>query len=214
MRKQDSAAVMARRTHDRKTLDDFPTPPWATRALFEHVLHTRPEKAWEPSCNRGHMANVIKEYVPEVKTSDVFDYGYPGTEQIDFLSHFDWGRYHRDMMVITNPPFVAAEEFVRMALDHSLSCAVILRLQFAESKGRYERLFSMSPPDVIAQFVERVGMSEGKVDRKATSAMAYAWFVWNRTVDPETGDPLQRAPTEFRWIPPCRAELERVSDYR
>ena len=33
-----SHAVMAQRHEAKDSLDDFPTPPWATRALLEHVL--------------------------------------------------------------------------------------------------------------------------------------------------------------------------------
>jgi len=29
---------MAQRFEALDSLDDFPTPPWATRALFEHIL--------------------------------------------------------------------------------------------------------------------------------------------------------------------------------
>ena len=33
-----SHAVMAQRAELKNSLDDFPTPPWATRALLEHVV--------------------------------------------------------------------------------------------------------------------------------------------------------------------------------
>ena len=33
-----SHAVMAQRVEPKDSADDFPTPPWATRALVEHVL--------------------------------------------------------------------------------------------------------------------------------------------------------------------------------
>ena len=37
-RQNTSYAVMAQRIEAQDSLDDFPTPPWATRALIEHVL--------------------------------------------------------------------------------------------------------------------------------------------------------------------------------
>ncbi len=33
-----SHAVMAQRHEKMDSLDDFPTPPWGTRALMEHVV--------------------------------------------------------------------------------------------------------------------------------------------------------------------------------
>jgi hypothetical protein len=67
----------------------FPTPPWATRALFQHVL---PElkvgevgDIWEPACGEGHMAAIIAEFAAPVAASDVFAYGY-GLTPLDFLT--------------------------------------------------------------------------------------------------------------------------------
>jgi hypothetical protein len=36
-----SHAVMAQRNEAKDSLDDFPTPPWATRTLLEHVIQDR-----------------------------------------------------------------------------------------------------------------------------------------------------------------------------
>jgi hypothetical protein len=61
-----SHAVMAQRVEPKDSADDFPTPPWATRALLEHVLRNPGELATmtclEPACGAGHMAKVLKEY--------------------------------------------------------------------------------------------------------------------------------------------------------
>jgi hypothetical protein len=52
--------------------DDFPTPPWATRALVEHVLgrdSVRGMSCLEPACGRGHMARALREYFGDVVAS-------------------------------------------------------------------------------------------------------------------------------------------------
>ena len=74
-----SPAVMNRRIEPPDSLDDFPTPPWATRVLFEHVLIPAGAdvprlSVWEPACNRGHMAAPIAEYAPHVLATDIADY--------------------------------------------------------------------------------------------------------------------------------------------
>ena len=55
-----SHAVMAQRNESRESLDDFPTPLWAIRALIEHVIHDKAALAsmscLEPACNRGFMS--------------------------------------------------------------------------------------------------------------------------------------------------------------
>jgi hypothetical protein len=73
-----SHAVMAQRIEDKNSLDDFPTPPWATRALIEHILSEHKQglsrlTCLEPACGAGHMAKVLKEYFRQVRASDVHD---------------------------------------------------------------------------------------------------------------------------------------------
>jgi hypothetical protein len=41
MKQNTSHAVMAQRAEAKDSLDNFPTPPWATRALIEHVLDAK-----------------------------------------------------------------------------------------------------------------------------------------------------------------------------
>jgi hypothetical protein len=61
-------AIMGSRVEPSDSLDYFPTPPWATRALIEKVLpqvacrDTGRQIAWEPACGEGHMAEVLAEY--------------------------------------------------------------------------------------------------------------------------------------------------------
>jgi hypothetical protein len=107
--------------------------------------------------------------------------------------------------VITNPPFRLAEEFVNRALTVArVGVAVLARTVFLESLGRYEEIFRHSPPSKFAQFVERVPMVRGRLDRRVTTATGYAWFVWER--QPATTPRLM-------WVPPGRRQLERDADY-
>lgn len=200
-----SHAVMAQRVEPKDSPDDFPTPPWATRGLIEHVLDSSTELAalrcLEPACGAGHMAKVLKEYFGDVHCADAYDYGYGQVR--DFLTYpyetnaVDW--------VITNPPFRLAEEFVIRALRVArLGVAILARTVFLESVGRYKGIFLDAPPSKFAQFVERVPMIRGRLDSKATTATGYAWLVWEKE---STASP------RLMWVPPCRKKLERKSDY-
>jgi hypothetical protein len=202
-----SSAVMQQRIEADDSLDDFPTQPWGTRALVEHVIMPMllpVGPVWEPACNRGFMARPLAEYFNRVLATDVHHYGWSGQQRVeDFLfpslvaeMNIEW--------VITNPPFRLAEQFIAKARDVArVGCAMLVRTSFLEGVGRYQRLFSVNPPTITAQFVERLPMVKGRVDRKASTATSYAWLVWVRGVE--------RQP--FQWIPPCRARLERDSDY-
>ena len=199
-------AVMARRREPPDALDYFPTPPWATRALFRHVLPAlgiaAVGRVWEPACGEGHMAAVIAEFARgPVVASDVFSYGH-GTAPHDFLHNAplaaaDW--------IITNPPFALACEFTLRALSLAADgAAMLVRTQWIEGAGRYEKLFRDRPPALYAPFVERVPMVKGRWDPDASTATAYAWFVWCRHA---------AGPPRVFWIPPgCRASLSRSDD--
>lgn len=200
-----SHAVMAQRVEAKNSPDDFPTPPWATRGLLEHVLEDkaafRAMTCLEPACGAGHMAKVLKEYFGEVLAADAYYYGYGPIR--DFLTF----PYETDAVdwVITNPPFRLAEEFALRALRVARKgVALLARSVFLESIGRYENIFAHSPPTKFAQFVERVPMVKGRLDDRATTATGYAWLVWER-------DATQLP--RLMWVPPCRRNLERAGDY-
>ena len=200
-----SHAVMAQRSEAKDSPDDFPTPPWATRGLLEHVVADRGPfsnmTALEPACGAGHMAKVLIEYFGQVRASDAHFYGYaPVRDYLDVpyeANAVDW--------VITNPPFRLAEEFVQRSLTVArLGVAVLVRTVFIESSGRYRTLFEKNPPTKFAQFVERVPMVRGRLDKKASTATGYAWLVWEKD---------RLSTPRLMWVPPCRKKLERDGDY-
>jgi hypothetical protein len=199
-----SHAVMAQRTEGKQSLDDFPTPLWATRALIEHVVGKDAVvdlTCLEPACGRGHMAVALGEYFSEVKAHDIFDYGFGSVADSQKTKHadnsFDW--------VISNPPFRLAEDFITRSLSIArVGVAMLVRTVFIESVGRYDRLFRPIPPARVAQFTERVPMVKGRVDKKASTATGYAWIVWEKST---------QLGTSLVWIPPSRKSLERDGDY-
>lgn len=204
-----SSAVMQRRAEPHDSLDDFPTPPWAVRALCEgigprNVLAGMTVR--EPAANRGHMAGALAEYFGRVEAADVHDYG-AGFPVRDYLfgpppEMVDW--------TITNPPFRLAEQFIGRALETSREgVAMIVRSAFLEGVGRCERLFSRCPPTIVAQFAERVVMHRGRLSPDGSTATAYCWLIWRR----DAGGDFGTGPTLLQWIGPCRARLERASDY-
>jgi hypothetical protein len=201
-----SHAVMAQRAELKNSLDDFPTPPWATRALAEHVIVSKDSlgamTCLEPACGRGHMAVALAAYFKEVAAYDVFDYGFGRVEDFFKSKHpdqsFDW--------VITNPPFRLGEAFISRSMNIARrGVAMLTRTVFIESVGRYERLFKSNPPSRFAQFTERVPMVKGRVDKKASTATGYSWLVWEKE---------RLGTSEVVWIPPCRKTLERDGDYQ
>jgi hypothetical protein len=197
-----SHAVMAQRTESADSFDDFPTPPWATRALIEHVIgdHWQKNTCLEPGCGAGYMSRTLREYFGEVDAYDALDFGHNETR--DFLTYdykpgqYDW--------IITNPPFKHAEAFLNKSLTiASVGVSIFSRTVFVESVGRYNRIFRDRPPSILAFFSERVPINKGRVAIDNTTATSYSWLVWMKSI----------APKPPMWIPPCRSTLERPEDY-
>jgi hypothetical protein len=138
---------MAQRTEAPDSRDDFPTPPWATRALVAHVLKDfgpfDRQSVLEPACGAGYMARPLAESFGHVLASDIHPYGFGSVR--DYLAV----PYEANAVdgVITNPPFRLAEEFVlRSLIVARKGVAILARTVFIESVGRYRNLFLQRPP--------------------------------------------------------------------
>lgn len=211
MKASGHTAVMASRSEPPDSLDFFPTPPWATRALCEVVLPAQSlakRSVWEPAAGEGHMAEVLAEYFQEIVASDVHDYGRgyavgsfvgQGLDVMEINAPIGW--------VITNPPFNLAADFLERALNEAThGVALLVRLAWLEGGERYETIFRRWPPTAVAIFSERVPMTKGRWDPNASTATAYAWVVWE--IEGPRG-------TRLMWIPPGqRQALERPGDRR
>lgn len=207
-RVRTASATMASRDRAAASLDFFPTPPWATRALIEEVLKPLGllsigclQSVWEPACGAGHMALPLRGYFAEVLATDVYDWGFGSIHGLDFTMAMPGSAPIEPDWVISNPPFVLAERFVDRALTIAkVGVAMLLRLQWLEGGDRYQLLFSGErKPRFVCPFAERVPMIEGAWDPEARSATAYAWFIW------DTARPTL-ARTEIVHIPPGMAE--------
>lgn len=230
-----SSAVMQQRQEARDSLDFFPTPPWATRALCERLavegFELAVQTAWDPACGAGDMQRALAEAFGQALASDVHDYGddWRGAGGLygvcDYLipeARPDWLRRARIDWIITNPPFRLAEDFVRLALvEARVGVAMLVRTAFLEGQERHRTLFGPTPPDLVLQFADRVVMAAGRLRdpavtyldvtagkvRRPSTATAYAWIVWRPSN-------ALRAQPRFGWIDPdARARLTRPGDY-
>ena len=129
----------------------------------------------------------LKDLGHDVISADLVNRGY-GKAGVDFLGCDDITTYGEDIhCIVTNPPYKYAKGFVLKSLEilplDGLVC-MFLKTTFAEGKGRYNDLFSIYPPQLVLQCVERVlcaknGDFEGMM-RGGGSAVAYAWWIWRK----------------------------------
>jgi hypothetical protein len=132
------------------------------------------------------MSETLKNNGYTVFSTDLINRGY-GKGEVDFLKCCDESQ--RD--IVTNPPYKYATEFVYHALDVvSKGCkvAMFLKLQFLEGKKR-KKLFEKHPPKTIYVSSSRLLCAKNgdfKSKEKEGSAVAYAWYVWEKGYEGDT----------------------------
>lgn len=202
--------AMRRVSSYKETKDDFPSPPWVARAFIELVMCGGERRRiaalgnrtiHEPACGRGHMLRTLQEYCNKVRGSDIVNYG-----RNPVLNYLDGPCPVTDFK-ITNPPFKLAEPFFhKMYAESRLGVGLLVRTLWLENAGRYERIFTRTPPTSITVLSERMSAAQGRVVRKNQPFMSHTWFWWDKRV------PLGQ--TVCNWFPPdTQQKFERDEDY-
>ena len=162
--------------------DYYATDPTALEMLLDFEKFS--VNVWECACGEGHLCNVLKKKGYDVKSSDLIDRGYAGTEVIDFLQ-VTAADIKDDVQrdIITNPPYKQAQQFIEHALDISndgTKIAMLLKVQFLESKAR-RKLFDKYPPKYLYISSGRLKCAKnGNFENLGSSAVAYAWYIWEK----------------------------------
>lgn len=176
---------------ERDKNDYYATEPKVAELLLE--VEPDLDNIWECACGEGHLAKVFDKVGKLQAATDLIYRGYGSTVSYNFLKPALMDKdYNGD--IVTNPPYKYAKEFVETALElvsaHRKVC-MFLKLTFLEGKARKE-LFKRYPPKVIYVSSSRLNCARnGDFKRFPSSAVAYAWFVWEKGY---------RGDTVIKWI--------------
>ena len=166
----------------REENDYYATEPIAAKLLLE--VEPQLNNIWECACGEGHLAKVFDSFGKLSKATDLIDRGYGSVE--NFLLN---NEPYKNGDIVTNPPFKYAQKFVELALskvDDGRYVCMFLRLLFLESQSR-RKLFEKQPPKTVYVFSKRVNCAKnGDFITYDSSAVAYAWFVWEKGYKGET----------------------------
>lgn len=168
----------------RRELDFYPTPRPVTIALMDFLFKEERldfnTTIWEPACGDGHMSEVLKEYCPDVYSTDIRDTGYG--DQFDFINNSRENMSGEFDAIITNPPFKLSGQFIEKALKESRVVCMLLKSQYWHAKGRHG-LFIKNPPAYVLPLTWRPDFLEHERkagDKKGAPTMEVAWTVWVR----------------------------------
>lgn len=170
---------------NREAFDYYATDPKAVEMLLE--LEQFAPVIWEPACGEGHISKVLQAHGYEVISTDLVYRGFGDPEPLDFLKETLDG-FEGD--IITNPPYSVGLEFVQRALESIRpggKVAMFLKVQFLEGQKR-GAFFKYTPPRTVYISCSRLSCAKnGDFERFPDSAIAYAWYVWEKGF---TGDPV------------------------
>ena len=170
---------------EREAFDYYATDPKAVEMLLE--LEQFAPVIWEPACGEGHISKVLQAHGYQVISTDLVYRGFGDPEPLDFLKETLDG-FEGD--IITNPPYSTGLEFVQRALESVRpggKVAMFLKVQFLEGQKR-GAFFKNTPPRIV--YISRSRLAcykNGDMSVKPESAIAYAWYVWEKGF---TGDPV------------------------
>lgn len=150
--------------NNRSDNDFYPTPEWATEALFakEHFIGD----VWECAAGDGSMARVIEKH-NFCHSTDII-------EGIDFFSSIE-----KSDNIITNPPYKYALEFINHAKELAdKKIAMLLKLAFLEGQNRYDFFQDEDfPLKSVYVFFKRLNFFPVKT---GAGMIAFAWYVWDK----------------------------------
>ena len=151
--------------------DLYETPEVATLALL--AVEPLPLRILEPACGRGAISKVLRSAGHTVFENDIVDYGQGQDSVQDFLN-FKPAWANEIDAVVTNPPNLLAQHFVRHALTLCPRVFMLLRLTFLESERRRDVL------DEVFRDRLRMMDRDGWAGNRVSNPTAFAWFVWER----------------------------------
>lgn len=173
--------------------DDFyATDPRALDLLINHSpgiwlqcefisLCENKDVIWECACGNGNLSKVLEENGLNVYSSDLKDRGY-GCACIDFLEN---NNFPCARVILTNPPYSLATEFIEHALDilpeYGLYIA-LMNITYLAGQARYKRVYSKGSLREIYVFSKRIECWKNGVlpQDKCGSIANYAWYVFQK----------------------------------
>ena len=166
----------------RNEADFYPTPAWCVHRLLERA--ELPGGDWlEPAAGDGAIIRACHDRGDSNIHWTAVELRAECRKPLMELSHcvvgqdfLKWNSIGGYRVLLTNPPFSLAEEFVRASLPLASYCVFLLRLNFLGSAKR-RALFANEMPDIY------VLPNRPSFTGKGTDATEYCWMVWT----PERG---------------------------
>lgn len=139
-----------------------------------------PTPIWECACGNGNLAHELIKNGYLVWATDLKDRGYGMHRDVDFLTAKQCGM----SIILTNPPYSLANEFILHALDilpdGGLYIA-LMNINCLSGIERYNKIFSKGSLREVYVFSKRIGCwKNNERDDQKAHIINYAWYVFQK----------------------------------
>ncbi len=184
---------------DRQEDDFYATDPEALQKLLDHCsawLHNmldmiKPSEReisdkihvimpiWECACGNGNLSEVLIKNGFIVWSTDIKDRGYGQNRDIDFLNIIKTN----NLVILTNPPYSLATEFIENALkilpEGGLYIS-LMNITYLHGIDRYKRVYSKCTLREVYVFSKKIHVFKNNIPTGHTSMCVYAWYVFQK----------------------------------
>jgi len=145
--------------------DEYQTPVWAVKFIMNEIDWNACPTFLEPCLGGGNIFNNFP--------------GGHGKAFCDINIGIDYLKQRTPKpvydLIITNPPFSLALEFLKKSLQEAKTVIYLLRLNFLGAQIRHD-FWAMNSPTHLFVLSKRPSFTEDG----STDSVEYAWFVWDR----------------------------------
>lgn len=176
-------------TSGREQDDFYATDPEALEKLINGCsdwlsyifADARKAYIWECACGNGNLAECLKENGFNVHASDLKDRGY-GVSGLNFL---DTPISGNNLVILTNPPYSLANEFILHALEILPEGGVyiaLMNITYLAGQKRYREIYSKGSLREVYIFSKRIECwRNNDRDTYGNKAMVdFAWYVFQK----------------------------------
>lgn len=147
---------------------------------------------WECAAGNGNLSNWLKEHGYNVIASDLKYRGCTDgsiIDGLDFLTTVPYNKFKgaaaHPLVILTNPPYSLATEFIEHALEilpEGGLYIALMNITYLAGQKRYERVYSKGTLREVYIFSKRVECWKNGVQPKdkCGSIANYAWYVFQK----------------------------------
>ena len=151
---------------------------WLQRIWISTCEHK--EIVWECACGDGNLAKCLMHNGLIVHASDLKDRHF-GCPDVDFLQ--EKGTPNGCKIILTNPPYSLATEFIEHALDILSDGGLyiaFMNLTYLHGINRYIRVYSKGTLREVYVFSGRIECWKNGIQSRSGNMVNYAWFVFQK----------------------------------